>query len=128
MAIPATDQSPDESGASPASDAGDNDTRTPSPASSAGGRAAASTQSTDDGGGYLHVTAHYGWHRSRWNVFQISDQSPRVSLAGSIDSCEQACNLAAGKKRPLRISQQAWQQMLNAGVAPPGIPRGVTIV
>lgn len=128
MAIAVTDEFPSESGASRASDAGDDDARPPAPTSSADESAVTSTQPTDDGGGYLHVMAHYGWHGSRWNVFQISDQSPRVSLAGSIDSCEQACNLAAGKKRPLRISRQAWQQMLDAGVAPPGIPSGVTIV
>lgn len=128
MAIAVTNESPSESGDGPASDVGDKDTRSPSGKGSAGGRVATGKQRTDDGNAYLHVMAHYGWNGSRWNVFQVSDQSPRVSLAGSIDSCEQARELAIQKKRPLRISRQAWQQMLAAGVAPAAVPEGVAIV
>jgi hypothetical protein len=93
-----------------------------------GGGVVTSTQPSDDGTAYLHVTAHYDWDGSRWNVFQVSDQSPRVTLAGSIESYGQARRLAVRQKRPLRISRQAWEQMLDAGVAPTGIPEGVTIV
>ena len=81
----------------------------------------------DDGTVYLQVMAQYEGRGAHWNVFQVSDQSPRITLAGSVDSCEQARRLATRAKRPLRISPQAWQQMLAAGVAPAQTPEGVTI-
>ena len=61
----------------------------------------------ENGTAYLHVMAHYDGHGPQLNVFQISDQSPRIALAGTVDSYEQAQKLAAKNKRPLRISQRA---------------------
>lgn len=76
---------------------------------------------------YLQVMAHYDGHGPRWNVFQVSDQSPRITLAGSVESCDQARRLAARQQRPLRIARQAWEQMLAAGVAPRRMPGDITI-
>jgi hypothetical protein len=84
-------------------------------------------QVEDGGTTYLHVMAHHDGHRPRCNVFQISDMSPRNAMAGSIDSCEQAQRLALRRKRSLRISRQAWEQMRDAGVAPEHTPDGITI-
>ena len=81
----------------------------------------------EDGTAYLHVMAYYDGHGPQWNVFQISDESPRIALAGTVDSCEQARQLAAKVKRPLRISRRAYEQMLAAGVAPQRTPDGITI-
>jgi len=63
----------------------------------------------------------------RWHVYQVSDESPRITLAGSVSSCQEAQTLAAQDKRPLRIAEQAWQQMIAARVAPKTVPEGVTI-
>jgi hypothetical protein len=63
----------------------------------------------------------------RWHVYQVSDESPRITLAGSVNSCKEAQALAARDKRPLRIAGQAWQQMLAAHVAPKTVPDDVTV-
>jgi hypothetical protein len=78
---------------------------------------------------YLHVVAYYAGIsvQPRWNVFQMADQSPRISLAGTVTTYEQARHLAAHDKQPLRISQAAWRQMIEAGVAPSNPPSGITI-
>ena len=81
----------------------------------------------EDGTTYLQLMAHYDGHGPQWNVFQLSDKSPRIALAGTVVSCEQARQLAAKTKRPLRISRRAWEQMLAAGVAPERTPDGITI-
>jgi len=64
----------------------------------------------------------------RWHVFQISDESPRISLAESVSSYVEAHRLAARDQRPLRFAGQAWQQMVAAGVAPQTMPEDVTLV
>jgi hypothetical protein len=78
---------------------------------------------------YLQVMAYYAGisAQPRWNVFEVADQSPRISLAGTVTTCEQARHLAAHDNRQLRISQTAWRQMIDAGVAPQNPPDGVTI-
>jgi hypothetical protein len=43
---------------------------------------------------------------------------PRITFAESVTSYVDAHELAARDQRPLRIAEQAWQQMLDAGVAP----------
>jgi hypothetical protein len=63
----------------------------------------------------------------RWHVYRVSDESPRITLAGSVSSCEEAQALAARDKRPLRIAEQAWQQMRAARVAPKTVPDDVTV-
>jgi hypothetical protein len=67
---------------------------------------------------YLHVMPRYAAD-PQWHVYQISDQSPRITFAESVTSYVDAHELAARDQRPLRIAEQAWQQMLDAGVAPP---------
>ncbi len=47
----------------------------------------------------------------RWHVFQLSDEPPRITLAGSVASYDEARRLATRGKRPLRIAEQAWRQM-----------------
>jgi len=81
---------------------------------------------TDD---YLQVMPRYdaGPGERRWNVFRVSDRSPRITLAGTVTSCEDARRLAAHDKLPVRIAPPAWQQMLTAGVAPTTAPSGITI-
>jgi hypothetical protein len=80
-----------------------------------------------NGTAYLQVMPHVDGHGPTWNVFLVSDESPRITLAGSVDSCDQARHLAARQKRPLRITRRAWEQMLAAGVAPARAPDGVAI-
>jgi hypothetical protein len=84
---------------------------------------------SDETSAYLHVVAYYAGisAQPRWNVFQMADESPRISLAGTVTTYEQARHLAAHDKRPLRISQAAWRQMIEAGVAPDNPPNGITI-
>jgi len=72
------------------------------------------------------VIVHYDGHGPRWNVFQLSDQSPRIARDRTVVSCEQTRQLAARKKRALRISHRALEQMLAAGVAPERTPDRVT--
>jgi hypothetical protein len=84
---------------------------------------------TNDAGVYLHVSPRFeaGVRSQRWHVFQVSDESPRITLAGSVRSLQEAQTLAARDKRPLRIAERAWQQMLAAHVAPKTVPDDVTI-
>jgi len=84
---------------------------------------------TDHANAYLQVMPRHerGPRAPRWHVFQVSDQSPRITLAGSVSSCEEARKLAAHDHRPLRIAAQAWQEMLAAGVAPAKTPNDVTL-
>ncbi len=79
--------------------------------------------------GYLHVVPQYEHDAPprRWNVFQLSEESPRITLVGSVASCDEARRLASHDKRPLRIAEGAWRQMLAAGVAPRKTPKDVTI-
>lgn len=78
---------------------------------------------------YLQVMPFYANAGApHWNVFQVSEQSPRITLAGTVTTCDQARRMAANNRRPLRIAQQAWQQMIAAGVAPDGAPEGLTII
>jgi len=78
---------------------------------------------------YLHVMPRHedSAHAHRWHVFQISNQSPRFTLAGSVSSCEEARTLAAHDQQPLRIAARAWQEMVAAGVAPVTTPKDVTL-
>jgi hypothetical protein len=78
---------------------------------------------------YLQVMAYYAGisAQPRWNVFEVADQSPRISLAGTVATCEQARHLAAHNNLQLRISRAAWRQMIDAGVAPQNPPNDVTI-
>ena len=84
---------------------------------------------TDDDDGYLQVMPGFDTDAQsrRWHVYQVSDESPRITLAGSVSSCQEAQTLAARDKRPLRIAEQAWQQMLAAHVAPEAVPEDMTI-
>jgi len=76
---------------------------------------------------YLHLMPRYAAD-PRWHVFQISDESPRITFAESVTCYLDAHKLAARDQRPLRIAEQAWQQMLDAGVAPQTKPDDVTLV
>ena len=76
---------------------------------------------------YLHVMPRYA-AGPRWHVFQIGDQSPRITFTESVTSYVDAHKLAAREQRPLRIAAQAWQQMLDAGVAPKTKPDDVTLI
>ena len=76
---------------------------------------------------YLHVMPRYAAD-PRWHVFRISDQSPRITFAESVTCYVDAHKLAARDQRPLRIAEQAWQQMVDAGVAPQTRPDDVTLV
>jgi hypothetical protein len=84
---------------------------------------------TNDGDVYLQVMPRVETdaRSRRWHVYQVSDESPRITPAGSASSCQEAQTLAARDKRPLRIAEQAWQQMLTAQVAPETVPDDVTI-
>ena len=75
---------------------------------------------------YLYVMARH-LADQRWHVFQVSEESPRITLAGSVASYDDARKLATRDKRPLRIAEQAWRQMRDAGVAPAKVPDDVTI-
>ena len=78
---------------------------------------------------YLQVMPRYEAdpRSQRWHVFRVSDESPRITLAGSVSSCNEAQTFAARDKRPLRIAEQAWQQMRAARVAPKTVPDDVTV-
>jgi hypothetical protein len=84
---------------------------------------------TNDGEVYLQVMPRFETdaRSRRWHVYQVSDESPRITLAGSVSSCQEAQTLAARNKRPLRIAERAWQQMLDARVAPKTVPDDVTL-
>ncbi len=75
---------------------------------------------------YLHLMPRHAAGQ-RWHVFQIRDESPRITLAASVTSYVEAHKLAARDQRPLRIEREAWQQMAAAGVAPPTVPDNVTL-
>ena len=79
---------------------------------------------------YLHVMPHHddGTPPGRWHVFQVSETSPRITVAASVGSWDEARTLGTRAKRPVRISGLAWQQMTDAGVAPVDIPDDVTII
>ena len=78
---------------------------------------------------YLQVMPRYEAdpRSQRWHVFRVSDESPRITLAGSVRSCKEAQALAAQNQRPLRIAEQAWQQMVAAHAAPKTVPDGVRV-
>jgi hypothetical protein len=98
--------------------------------SASGGEAAVnSEQPKDQANGYLYVMPRYesGPESRQWNVFLLLEESPRISLAGSVTSAAEALQLASNHNRPLQIASQAWQQMAAAGVAPGEVPRDVTI-
>jgi len=76
---------------------------------------------------YLHVMAREV-AGGRWHVFQISEESPRITFAESVSSYVEAHKLAARDQRPLHFAGQAWQQMVAAGVAPQTVPDEVTLV
>ncbi len=76
---------------------------------------------------YLHLMPRYAAD-PRWDVFEISDESPRIRFAESVTCYLDAHKLPARDQRPLRIAEQAWQQMLDAGVAPQTKPDDVTLV
>ena len=59
--------------------------------------------------------------------WQAVPATPRITLAGSVRSCKEAQALAAQNKRPLRIAEQAWQQIVAAHAAPKTVPDGVTV-
>jgi hypothetical protein len=76
---------------------------------------------------YLHVMPRHA-AGPRWHVFQVSDQSPRITFAESVTCYVDAHKLATREQRPLRIAEEAWQQMVDAGVAPKTKPDDVTLV
>jgi len=76
---------------------------------------------------YLHVMPREAGG-GRWHVFQLSEESPRISFAESVSSFVEAYKLATRHQRPLRFAGQAWQQMVAAGVAPQTMPEDVTLV
>jgi hypothetical protein len=82
-----------------------------------------------DAGIYLQVMPRFeaDARSQRWHVYQVSDESPRITLAGSVNSFKEAQSLAERDNRPLRIAEQAWQQMRAANVAPKTVPDDVTI-
>jgi hypothetical protein len=75
---------------------------------------------------YLYVMPRHALDQ-RWHVFQLSDESPRISLADSVSTYVEVHRLARREQRPLRISGEAWQQMIAAGVAPPAVPDDVAL-
>ncbi|HZE51381.1 MAG TPA: hypothetical protein VE074_17530 [Jatrophihabitantaceae bacterium] len=85
--------------------------------------------STNDGALYLHVMPRHedGRGLHPWHVFRLNADSPRITLAGSVTTCEEARLLAARDERPLRVASEAWRQMLSAGVAPTDVPDDVTL-
>lgn len=78
---------------------------------------------------YLHVMAQFenGAMPPRWNVFQLSDTSPRITFAGSIGSYYDARRLAAKADQPVQIAAAAWEQMVAAGRVPRKPPKDATI-
>jgi hypothetical protein len=83
--------------------------------------------SPNDGALYLHVMPRHDDGRGAhpWHVFRLNAESPRISLAGSVTTCEEARLLAARDNQPLHVAKEAWRQMLSAGVAPSDIPDDV---
>lgn len=77
----------------------------------------------------LHVMAQFENRTMppRWNVFQLSDTSPRIAFAGTIGSYHDARRLAAKADQPLQIAAAAWEQMVAAGRAPRKRPKDATI-
>ena len=78
---------------------------------------------------HLHVMAQFENRTMppRWNVFQLSDTSPRITFVGSIGSYYDARRLAAKADQPLQIAAAAWEQMIAAGRAPRNPPKDATI-
>lgn len=78
---------------------------------------------------YLHLMPHHpdGTAPGRWHVFQVSEASPRITVAATVTSWDEARTLSARAKRPLRVAALAWQQMTSAGVAPDSVPDEITI-
>ena len=76
---------------------------------------------------YLHVMPRYAVGH-RWHVFQINDESPRIEFAESVTSYLEVHRLGTANQRRVRFSQEAWQQMVAAGVAPKTVPDDVTVV
>src|SRR6266516_4184871 len=54
---------------------------------------------------YLHVMPREP-AGGRWHVFQLSDESPRITFAESVSSYAEAHKLATREQRPLRFARQ----------------------
>ena len=76
---------------------------------------------------YLRVMARHAAGQ-RWHVFQLSDESPRITLADSVTSYDEVHELAEREQRPVHIADEAWRQMVADGVAPDTAPDDVTLV
>lgn len=77
---------------------------------------------------YLHVMPRAdNGPTARWHVFQISEESPRITLAGSVTSFVEARDLATRDHASLRFAPVAWAEMVSAGVAPEQIPEAITV-
>lgn len=63
-----------------------------------------------------------------WHVFELADVSPRIAIAATVTSWDAARVLAENSERPLCVAEQAWRQMVAAGVAPEDPPDEVTII
>lgn len=79
--------------------------------------------------GYLHVMAQFGaiGAPQRWNAYVVCDESPRITLAGTVASYDDAHRLASKEQRSLHVAAAAWQQMVAARVAPANPPKDVII-
>lgn len=84
---------------------------------------------TDQKLGYLQVMAQFGAFGGppRWNAYVVCEESPRITLAGTVASYDDAHHLAAKDKRSLHVAAAAWQQMVAARVAPADPPKDVVI-
>ena len=80
-----------------------------------------------EGRAYLHVMARYK-DTEKWHIFRVSDEPPRIAPAFSVMSYDEAKREAMRARQPLRFAVRAWQQMVDAGVAPRRVPDQVTIV
>ena len=87
------------------------------------------TAASQDGALYLHVMPRHEDSRGLhpWNVYRLNAESPRITLAGTVTTCEEAQQLAARDEQPLRVAKDAWRQMLSAGVAPTDVPDDITL-
>ena len=77
----------------------------------------------------LHVMPQFAYVQqpSRWNVYQLSETSPRIAFAGCITSYDEARRLAAKAHQPLQIAGDAWRQLVAARRAPRKPPKDAKI-
>ncbi|MCU1657379.1 MAG: hypothetical protein JWO57_2035 [Pseudonocardiales bacterium] len=76
---------------------------------------------------YLQISERT-WGERLWPAHQVTEAPWRSAAAvASVESYLDARDRALRNRHLLRFDDEAWQQMVEAGVAPAAVPADVTI-